>query len=151
MRRLVRPNVSRVTEPVFDLKEHTCILCGLKYLNNNTPSNKRGICKKKCPARKRTPVKTNAKYKIYKNKTDPFYETKEWLSLRFKVLETYGRKCMLCGETDAIFHVDHIKPRHRYPDLELNFNNMQVLCAPCNIGKSNKTADFRKEKHGQDK
>jgi 5-methylcytosine-specific restriction endonuclease McrA len=34
-------------------------------------------------------------------------------------------------------HVDHIKPRSKYPALELAEDNLQVLCELCNIGKSN--------------
>ena len=43
---------------------------------------------------------------------------------------------MVCGSTERI-HVDHIKPRSKYPELELDINNLQVLCEDCNIGKSN--------------
>ncbi|RYZ77711.1 MAG: hypothetical protein EOP05_00795 [Proteobacteria bacterium] len=38
-------------------------------------------------------------------------------------------------------HVDHIKPRSKYPHLELEFSNLQVLCRQCNFGKSNKYED----------
>jgi hypothetical protein len=38
-------------------------------------------------------------------------------------------------------HVDHIKPRSKYPDLELSRQNLQVLCEDCNLGKSNKYED----------
>lgn len=34
-------------------------------------------------------------------------------------------------------HVDHIKPRSKYPELELEFTNLQILCADCNLGKRN--------------
>jgi hypothetical protein len=34
-------------------------------------------------------------------------------------------------------HVDHIKSRSKHPDLALEITNLQVLCADCNIGKSN--------------
>jgi 5-methylcytosine-specific restriction endonuclease McrA len=34
-------------------------------------------------------------------------------------------------------HVDHIKPKSRYPHLALKFDNLQVLCETCNIEKSN--------------
>lgn len=33
-------------------------------------------------------------------------------------------------------HVDHIKSRRKRPDLALDFDNLQVLCGPCNHGKS---------------
>ena len=73
-----------------------------------------------------------------KNRPKPlvaFYESREWLELRYKVLKEHGRKCMLCGRTDGTMHVDHIKPRYYYPSLELCFNNLQVLCKDCNKGK----------------
>ena len=38
----------------------------------------------------------------------------------------------------AKMHVDHIKPRSKYPRLELDFDNLQVLCEDCNLGKSNR-------------
>ncbi len=34
-------------------------------------------------------------------------------------------------------HVDHIKPRRKYPELALSRSNLQVLCNLCNHGKGN--------------
>lgn len=51
-----------------------------------------------------------------------------------------GARCQCCGASQkdgAVLHVDHIKPRSKYPELEFDVNNLQVLCADCNIGKSN--------------
>jgi 5-methylcytosine-specific restriction endonuclease McrA len=64
-----------------------------------------------------------------------FYESQEWRVLRYKALKLHGRKCQLCGATDVTLHVDHIKPRSKFPQLELRLDNLQVLCADCNIGK----------------
>lgn len=76
---------------------------------------------------------------------DLFYTTRPWLKLRFLVLEKRGRKCECCGTTNAVFHVDHIKPRSKYPELALSEDNLQVLCASCNAGKGNwSETDFRK-------
>ena len=51
---------------------------------------------------------------------------------------------MLCAKTKGVMHVDHIKPRSKFPDLELEFDNLQILCKACNLGKSNKDqTDFR--------
>lgn len=72
---------------------------------------------------------------------DGFYESREWKELRYRVLEKHGTDCQCCGagrKTGAVVHVDHIKPRSRYPELQLDFDNLQVLCEACNIGKSNK-------------
>ena len=72
-----------------------------------------------------------------------FYRTSEWLSLRKKVLKMYGLICMKCKATEFI-HVDHIYPRSLYPHLELEFDNMQVLCRSCNCSKSNRRIiDYR--------
>lgn len=72
-------------------------------------------------------------------KEPSFYDTRQWLDLRYTVLKKYGAKCMLCGDTPsngAIIQVDHVRPRFKYPELELDITNMQVLCRDCNMGKS---------------
>lgn len=73
-----------------------------------------------------------------------FYSSKEWRELRVKALVKYGRKCCLCGrgvEDGIILHVDHIKPRSKRPDLELDISNLQILCEDCNLGKSNRYSE----------
>jgi len=75
---------------------------------------------------------------------DDFYLSTAWLSLRRRVLDTYGYKCMNCDVVDAEMHVDHIKPRSRFPHLSLKFSNLQVLCRACNMEKSNRhSTDYR--------
>lgn len=81
-----------------------------------------------------------AKNKKYNVTSDSFLSTYEWRKLRYKVLLKYGRKCACCGATPEDgrqVHVDHIKPRKKYPELALEFSNLQVLCGECNHGKSN--------------
>ena len=34
-------------------------------------------------------------------------------------------------------HVDHVKPRSKFPELALDLSNLQVLCNLCNVAKSN--------------
>lgn len=65
-----------------------------------------------------------------------FYASEEWVRLRFRAFQLYGRSCMCCRTNDGEVHVDHIKPRSKYPALELDINNLQVLCRACNLGKS---------------
>ena len=80
------------------------------------------------------------------NKPISFYETREWRTLRYRVLKNQGRICCLCRRTDGIMHVDHIKPRSKYPELSLVESNLQVLCESCNLGKSNlDETDWRKK------
>lgn len=72
---------------------------------------------------------------------DGFYETREWRELRYKALVKHGAACQCCGATrsDGVrLHVDHIKPRSKFPSLQLDISNLQVLCEDCNLGKSNK-------------
>jgi 5-methylcytosine-specific restriction endonuclease McrA len=70
-----------------------------------------------------------------------FYETREWKELRYLALRTYGPMCQLCGATKTELHVDHIKPRSKFPELQLKLDNLQILCRDCNLGKSNLYAD----------
>jgi len=80
--------------------------------------------------------------RISKLDNNNFYSSKEWRQLRARVLEKYECKCMMCGRSPKIhgvvLHVDHIKPRSKYPELSLDINNLQVLCEDDNSGKSNK-------------
>lgn len=73
-----------------------------------------------------------------------FYESRAWRTLRYFILKKYGRVCMCCGNTEGRMHVDHIKSRSTHPHLELDENNLQVLCEDCNLGKGNMDdTDFR--------
>lgn len=66
-----------------------------------------------------------------------FYTTPKWLELRYRVFVRDGKKCAVCNISSDILHVDHIKPRSKYPELELDINNLQILCKSCNLGKGN--------------
>lgn len=73
--------------------------------------------------------------------TDDFYNSKEWLQVRYGAIRSNLGCCQACGARASIniqLHVDHIKPRSKYPDLQLVPSNLQVLCQHCNFGKSNK-------------
>ncbi len=80
--------------------------------------------------------------------SDPFLSSFEWRKLRLKALKIHGAKCQCCGATPgsgAVMNVDHIKPRKKFPELALDINNLQILCADCNHGKGNwDQTDFRK-------
>lgn len=83
----------------------------------------------------------------YYNTDNTFYASDEWRALRYKALELNGGACQCCGRTrkhGVVLHVDHIKPRSLYPELQLALDNLQILCEDCNLGKSNKFAtDWR--------
>lgn len=80
-----------------------------------------------------------------------FYASWEWKKLRYEAIKMHGRKCQCCGwrpgDTEhGRLVVDHVKPRSKYPKLQLSLSNLQVLCSDCNMGKSNVYEDdFRDE------
>lgn len=82
-------------------------------------------------------------------KTVEFLQSWKWTELRYRALKLHGRRCQCCGATPAdgiVLHVDHIKPRSKFPELALEINNLQVLCAACNKGKGAwDETDFRIE------
>lgn len=72
---------------------------------------------------------------------DSFLLSFEWRRVRMSVLANAHGRCACCGcgaNDGAVLHVDHIKPRKRFPDLALDPKNLQVLCEECNHGKGNK-------------
>lgn len=91
-----------------------------------------------------------------KKPADAFYASWEWKKVRYEALIMHGRQCMVCGFTPypgckEHLVVDHIKPRSRFPELELSLSNLQVVCNSCNMGKSNVYQhDFRAEWHGDE-
>jgi len=63
------------------------------------------------------------------------------LSLRYKVLKRDDFRCVKCGRSPAMepglqLHVDHVTPWSEGGDTVLD--NLQCLCAECNLGKSNR-------------
>jgi hypothetical protein len=66
---------------------------------------------------------------------DEFYRSRKWRELRYDILRERGAVCELCGSEETPLHVDHIRPRSKYPHLALDSRNLQVLCADCNVGK----------------
>jgi 5-methylcytosine-specific restriction endonuclease McrA len=103
----------------------------LNKQSQRKPRFRKGLKKEFKPKLKQLPLlKTTPK--IY------FYDSREWMELRYKALKLYGRKCACCFATNVELHVDHIKPRSKYPELELDIKNLQILCRACNLGKLDK-------------
>lgn len=62
---------------------------------------------------------------------DPFYSSTAWLALRAAHLLRQP-SCVACGNDELKNrHVDHIKPRRLFPELELEPTNLRTLCARC--------------------
>lgn len=68
--------------------------------------------------------------------------------LRFEVLARDKFTCRFCGASPAkdpsvTLHIDHIVPWSKGGETSLD--NLQTLCAKCNLGKSNLMVDFPSE------
>jgi len=57
-----------------------------------------------------------------------------WKSLRLRVFERDGHRCLRCG-SDQNLQADHILPKASFPFLTFDINNLQTLCQPCNFWK----------------
>lgn len=109
------------------------------------PDKEKKQSKGKCyPVKKKKKKKLTRKQRakqLYDTKGNDFYKSPEWLRLRYRVIKRYGGECMACGRSKkhegVTIHVDHIKPRSKFPHLSLVFDNLQILCSDCNLGKSN--------------
>lgn len=64
-----------------------------------------------------------------------FYQSRAWRVVRYKALLRARGECECCHRRNVVLHVDHVKPRSRYPWLALSLDNLQVLCEDCNFGK----------------
>lgn len=71
-----------------------------------------------------------------------FYMSREWQNARYSTLLKSNGLCSLCGRDPithgVALHVDHIVPRSKNKERELDESNLQVLCEDCNLGKGNR-------------
>lgn len=119
-----------------------------KFVSLREFNKKRSVKEKKLNTPKKDTKKSKERQRKAKQKhldNKAFYLSREWRDLRYRVFKKYGFDCMACGRNKknhgVIIHIDHIKPRSKHPELELNFDNLQVLCEDCNLGKGNKYED----------
>jgi hypothetical protein len=82
----------------------------------------------------------NDKLKVFRKMlVTGFYESQEWERVRYEALKLSKGHCVCCGSRPTAnnpLHVDHIKPRSKFPELALTLSNLQVLCKRCNFGKA---------------
>lgn len=101
------------------------------------------------PSKKQAKKVRNMDRRARRKLRKEFWESPEWLKLRYAVLQKQGAQCQCCGSTAADgtrMHVDHILPRSKFPKLALVESNLQVLCEQCNLGKgAHDFTDWRPE------
>lgn len=99
---------------------------------------------------KKARKKSNPKKKKKRVHREKRFSKNRWQEVRYEFLKTMKvrglkRECACCGNRHCEMHVDHIKPKSKYPELMYDLNNLQLLCAECNLGKGNRDeTDFRK-------
>ena len=76
----------------------------------------------------------------------PKLSKKLWPKIRLYCLSLFENKCAKCNSRPEVkdLHVDHIKPKSKYPHLKYKIYNLQLLCKKCNFEKGNKNCiDYR--------
>lgn len=135
-----------------EFRKRSVCICSRKFtLAHVAKEGHPGFCSWECsggikpPKKHKQKRKNNDRSVRQKRRLDinkygvAFYLCREWRELRYRMFREWSWKCMSCGRTppEVKIHVDHIKPRSKYPDLELSIENLQLLCEDCNMGKSN--------------
>lgn len=119
-----QPTVNRNNQWDF-ITRYATEICGFQLFVTRIPERK-----KKTAPKARQPSLQEFK---------AFYLDKPWRTLRYDALKLHGSRCQCCGGTPVStgkpLHVDHIKPRSKFPELELVLSNLQILCEDCNMGK----------------
>lgn len=75
---------------------------------------------------------------------DPFYRSLSWQRLRHEAIRRAHGTCYCCNRAEhegATLHVEHIKPRSRYPELSGDILNLRVVCADCGCLLGRETFD----------
>ena len=81
-------------------------------------------------------------WESYFKAREAFYSSTEWLNMRKRVFATHPHKCAHCGHLgtpDNELQVDHKIPLWRAWSRRLDFGNLQILCARCNLAKGGMT------------
>ncbi|GGZ23421.1 hypothetical protein GCM10010387_15730 [Streptomyces inusitatus] len=95
--------------------------------------------------RRRNPEKmaaANARQRA-RGRFSPDWTPEEWAAL----LDLYGHRCLACLTTGVRLQPDHVVPLS-WPGASNAIDNIQPLCGPCNLTKSDKHIDYRPELKG---
>lgn len=96
----------------------------------------RGLYKKDYRAFESLPVRRSGVQEKYSNSA-------ERTLLRQYLMQDFYQKCIYCGWSSSkyggeVFHIEHIKSRESYPNLEDDYNNLALSCSICNTTKNKK-------------
>ncbi|WP_117161334.1 HNH endonuclease [Paraliobacillus sp. X-1268] len=92
-----------------------------------------------------------------KQQQKKFYRSGAWVAVRREVLRRDNFECQECKRQGRVYtdkhdpdkhkrlDVDHIKELEDYPELALDFENLETLCVRCHNKKHNRFM-FQKKK-----
>ncbi len=76
-------------------------------------------------------------------KTNP-RKVKNYQNYKADLLTEIGTYCSYCERHTTDLHIEHIKPKSQYPELECEWDNLLLACVNCNATKGNKDFDLNK-------
>lgn len=128
-------NHNQVYRMAFCLLSLVLIISGFKLLIENGPKKSTTNLLKQI-----LPKVVLRFFERVSRKSNSFYLTQEWVMVRNQRRLIDGEKCWVCGENRRFDHagntiqyeVDHILPRHHFPELALELLNTAVACKSCN-------------------
>ena len=94
--------------------------------NNASPWRRELLQQIRTCARRRIPVPTK------------YYDRYKREDVRATLEEMYKKRCSYCEATLGIVdfpHIEHRKPKKRYPELTFVWSNLHLACTKCNIAK----------------
>jgi len=69
---------------------------------------------------------------------------KNYSSFKKYIVKDFNNRCGYCDDLDKFnggknnYQIDHLKPKKKFPDLEVNYNNLVYSCPFCNRAKWDK-------------
>ena len=69
-----------------------------------------------------------------------FYSSRPWVKLRLAFLaeNPLCHDCRCNGRIEPAVDVHHVRERKEFPELALEWSNLQALCKRCHLGKRRK-------------
>ena len=76
-----------------------------------------------------------------KNVIEKYSVFSQRATLKHHLQEDFHEKCIYCGWSSStyggeVFHIEHVKSRNGYPELEDDYNNLALSCSICNTTKN---------------
>lgn len=121
---------NRINVASCRLRQGTIKSCGCLKKENGIKSQKNNIRAYRISKNSDPDLEMSSKIVVLRNEL-----SYSGLKEQVKIRDNY--KCVLCDSTDAL-QIHHIVPLSENSELNLNINNLIVLCKDCHINKAHK-------------